>query len=308
MKIHFDNVSFNSRSGPNTFASRLAKGLFERGLEVDNYATDANLSLVFIEPSGAPLAKKTIQRLDGIWFKPDEFLHKNSRIKSLYDHTNCVIWQSEFDKTMTIRHWSTPQHGTVLRNGCDTSPADITDEALLSLRKQYEMVFVCSANWHPQKRLQSNIELFFHLKEQYNNSCLIVMGSNPQPFVASPHVYYTGNLTHDKCREVFAISDWMLHLAWLDHCPNTVVEALSQQTPVICSSAGGTCELVQGYGIIINERKRYDFELADYDNPPDIDVSQVQNLPQIHELKEHANINIDDVVSSYIELFNKICI
>ena len=34
MKIHVDNVNLSAGTGPNTFASRLAKKLFELGHEV----------------------------------------------------------------------------------------------------------------------------------------------------------------------------------------------------------------------------------------------------------------------------------
>ena len=49
MRIHFDNVNFSSRSGPNTFASRLATVLTERGHEIVNYNEDHDVVLVFIE-------------------------------------------------------------------------------------------------------------------------------------------------------------------------------------------------------------------------------------------------------------------
>lgn len=301
LKVHFDNVILGSRSGPNSFATRLAKGLFERGIEVLSDATGADVSLVFIEPTGKPLANKVVQRLDGIWFKPEEFLHKNTNIKRLYETVDCVIWQSEFDKKMTTHHWQEPKKGVVIRNGCDV-PLLPDFSPMLMLRQQYQTIFVCSANWHPQKRLKSNVEMFFHLRQKYPNSCLIVMGNNPDYVVASPHVYYTGSLTHDRCAEVFQIADWMIHLAWLDHCPNVVVEALCQNVPVICSSAGGTHELVQDFGIIIHEKVPYEYQLTNYDEPPEIDVKQVCELPDVKTLGKHANVDINDVVTLYIEV------
>jgi hypothetical protein len=98
MKVHFDGVNFNSLSGPNTFAGRLARGLFESGHEVTLSVAEADVSLVFIERSGAPLAKKVVQRLDGVWFKPEEFHTKNSNIKALYGAADAVVFQSEFDR------------------------------------------------------------------------------------------------------------------------------------------------------------------------------------------------------------------
>jgi glycosyltransferase involved in cell wall biosynthesis len=55
--------------------------------------------------------------------------------------------------------------------------------------------------------------------------------------------------------KVFAVADWMIHLAWADHCPNVVVEALSQGTPIICGEVGGTKEMIAhgAYGVVLKD-------------------------------------------------------
>lgn len=304
MKIHLDNVNMSSNSGPNSFGKRLAMGLIESGHEVELYdGRNADVSIVFIEPSGRPLAKKVIQRLDGIWFSPEEFETKNSSIKELYQSADGVIWQSEFDKGMTTRWWGNPKKGTVIRNGINAPEIKkFQIPALEQLRQQYEMLFVCSANWHPQKRLMDNIDLYKHLRSFYSSAALIVLGSNPIK-VADPHIFYAGSQPHEICLEVFSAASWMLHLAWLDHCPNTVVEALSQGTPVICSEQGGTKELVESYGLVLKENKEYNFELADYDNPPKIDVTQIfKKLPQKEQLGNCYDISMNFCLKNYMEL------
>lgn len=315
MLIHFDNVSLGSRSGPNTFASRLARALMELGHLVTHDGSAADVSLVFIEPSGRPLAKKVVQRLDGIWFKPAEFHTKNVAIKALYDKADAVVFQSRFDKGMVERWWGSNEERQrptdVIGNGIDLTRVDkVTIPELAKIRASYDKVFVCSSNWHPQKRLKSNLKLFDHLrKTQFPNSCLFVMGSNPDAMTTDPHVYYTGSQPADVYLQVYAVADWMLHLAWADHCPNVVVEALSQGTPVVCSEVGGTKELISHglYGMVLKEAP-YDYELADYDNPPDIDVTQVTFLPTRHELHYDAipSINIRDVAEDYVALFKKV--
>lgn len=306
MKVHLDNVNMGSNSGPNSFGKRLAMSLIESGHDLELYdGTSSDVSIVFIEPSGRPLAKKVIQRLDGIWFSPSEFETKNSAIKSLYHRADGVIWQSEFDKGMTTKWWGNPKKGVVIRNGINAPEIKkFQIPALEQLRQQYEMLFVCSANWHPQKRLMDNIELYKHLRKFYSSAALIVLGSNPIK-VADPHIFYAGSQPHEVCLEVFSACDWMLHAAWLDHCPNTVVEALSQKTPVICSEHGGTKELVQGYGIILKENSSYNFELADYDNPPQLDVTQITNkLPKKEELSSHEDVSMIRCLKEYIEFLS----
>lgn len=301
MKVHLDNVNLDSNSGPNSFGKRLAMGLIESGHDIELYdGRNADVSLVFIEPSGRPLAKKVVQRLDGIWFSPHEFETKNVNIKKLYHKADAVVWQSEFDKGMSTKWWGEPKKGTVIRNGINVEPIKkFTIPVLEQIRQQYEMLFVCSANWHPQKRLLDNINLYKHLRNFYKSAALIVMGSNPTQ-VADPHIFYTGSQPQEVCLEVFSAANWMLHLAWLDHCPNTVVESLSQGTPVICSEQGGTKELVQKYGIVLQEKNEYKFELVNYDNPPSIDVKQISKLPEKNELGNSHDVTMEFCLSNYL--------
>jgi len=308
MKVHFDNVNWKSISGPNTFAGRLARKLFEMGHEVCSTANGADISLVFIERSGAPLARKVVQRLDGIWFKPSEYETKNVGIKSLYHSADAVIWQSDFDKNMTTKWWQQPKFGIVIRNGIDTTPVkELKIPALEKMVQDYERIYVCSANWHPQKRLGANIRLFEKLRKKRPSSCLIVMGSNPDAIVASPHVFYSGPVSSEVYMQVFAAASWMIHLAWADHCPNVVVEALSQGTPVVCSEVGGTKELIGEYGIVLKDQP-YNYELCDYDNPPSIDIDQIEDLPDRKELDYGSipNIDIEHCAKNYIDIFHKV--
>ena len=323
MKIHFDNVA-QFGTGPGTFANRLARQLFESGHEVAFAAEGADVSLVFIERSGAPLAKKVVQRLDGIWFKPEEFHTKNVGIKSLYEQADGVIWQSKFDREMSIRHFGVrirdvhrrrftsrgPVAGVdqVINNGIDLNPLkELTIPALVDLRAQYKRMYVCSSNWHPQKRLAANVQLFERLRQKEPSSCLIIMGNNPDVRVAGPHVFYAGAVGPEVYNQIYSAANWMLHLAWADHCPNVVVEALAQGTPVVCSEVGGTKELVGSYGLVLKEQP-YDFELADYDNPPALDLSQVDELPDRTTLdySSIADIDIRNVANKYIQLFEEL--
>lgn len=311
MKLHLDNVNLSSRSGPNTFAGRLARELINLGHEVvlPGAGKTADVSLVFIEPSGQATggyARKVVQRLDGIWFKPNEFHTKNRNIRSLYDSADAVVFQSEFDRSMVTKWFGPPKCGQVIHNGIDMARVSaVTIPELAKIRSTYEHVFVCSSNWHPQKRLRDNLRLFDHLRRtQYPNSCLFVMGANPDVMTTDPHVLYTGSQPPEVYLQVFAVSNWMFHLAWADHCPNVVIESLCQGTPVVCSGVGGTRELVGDFGLVIDDEP-YDFELADYDNPPDLDISSVR-LPDKAALGPHADIDIRNVAQRYVSLFEEL--
>jgi glycosyltransferase involved in cell wall biosynthesis len=306
MRVHFDNVNLSSRSGPNTFAGRLARELVNAGVEITD--GDSDVDLVFIEPSGQRRGRyrRLVQRLDGIWFKPEEFHIKNRNIRALYDNADAVVFQSNFDKNMATKWFGAPRRGEVIHNGISLARvAEVTIPELAKIRATYNQVFVCSSNWHPQKRLRANIQLFDRLrKTQFPNSCLFIMGANPDVMTTDPHVLYTGSQPPEVYLQVFAVANWMLHLAWADHCPNVVIESLCQGTPVVCSDVGGTRELVGNFGIVV-EDVPYDYDLADYDNPPPIDTSHVV-LPDKAALGSHADIDIRNVARRYLNLFREV--
>ncbi len=299
MKVHFSNVDFQSRSGPNTFAGRLAKTLQKRGYEFVGPNDDYETFLAFIEPASHPRpGAKFLQRLDGIWFSPEDFHEKNRGIRWTYNNCHYVIWQTQFDKNMTNHHWG-DRPGTVIANGIDLSENRIIDENIINLRNQYDKIFVCSSNWHGQKRLMDNTNLF--LKYEHENPdqkcCLVVMGDSPDHMIRKDNVLYTGNINHHLCLQMFRAADWMLHLAWLDHCPNVVVEALSQGCPVVCSSSGGTKEIVKNSGLVVPEIEEYDYRLTDYTNPPKLDLSNIA-LPSTIEV-DNKHLDIEIVADKY---------
>ena len=299
MHIHFDNVNFSSRSGPNTFAGRLATVLTERGHEIVGYNDPHDAVLVFIEPTRQwKKDVRVVQRLDGIWFKPEQFETHNKLIKWAYDNCHAVVWQSIFDRDMTVHHWGTKE-GVVIRNGIDAEKVQVTNQKLKQLRRSHDKIFVCSANWHRQKRLKENIEAYEIISSSYKNPCLVVLGSNPDHVVQRKDVVYTGNINHNLCLQVYSMADAMIHMAWLDHCPNVVVEAISQDCPVICTDSGGTKELVGSGGLVVPETTQYNFELTDYDDPYAIDLSGLSKTI-LEELEvDKDNIDLEKSADEY---------
>lgn len=313
MKIHLDNVNLDAPTGPNTFASRLARKLFEMGHSCQFDGKDADVSLVFIEPSGAPLASRVVQRLDGIWFKPHEIETKNVRIRELYHRANAVICQSGFDQAFIEKWWGKRewQPTSIIGNGIEINPVkELTIPKLVEMRATYDQIYVCSSNWHAQKRLEANVKLFHHLRKKHPNSCLIIMGNHPDYRATGPNIFYTGPVGPEVYNQIYSAANWMLHLAWADHCPNVVVEALAQGTPVACSEVGGTKELIYNgaYGAVFKEQP-YNFEAYDYDNPPPIDVEQFEDLPTRQEL-DYTDvdrlIDINLIAKRYVQLFKEI--
>lgn len=321
MKIYFDNVDFNSRTGPNSFVTRLARALANRGHVIADHG-DYDVALCLIEKTHRLNNRKPfVQRLDGIWFKPEEIKTRNVNIKKTFDEATAVVFQSEFNKKQITGWWGHKEISSVIHNGVDpheVEAAQITAKINVDeLRTRFEKIFVCSSNWHSQKRFIDNVRLFAHLRKTYPFSCLLVMGSNP-PInqIGSAgienniinNIYFTYNQPHDVCLKVYKEADYFFHLAWLDHCPNVVCEALACGTPVVCSSDGGTAELVKEYGVILRDSIEYDYQPTNYDNPPQIDVTQIDVLPDFDDkTRQNAQqrMNINFIAQQYENILSR---
>jgi len=269
------------------------------GHTISKYSEPYDVYMCFISPRNRPAPEsKKILRVDGIWFSPDNFEENNKFIKNAYDHVDAVIVQSEFDRQMIEKWFGKRDNVHVIHNGIEKYESSFTHSSTPR--------FVCSANWHPQKRLEDNLRLFQKIRNTMSDAKMTVLGKNA---VVAGHrsltenVAFKGSVSHEECLKVYRNSDYMIHLAWLDHCPNVVVEALSEGCPVICTDSGGTSEIVRDNGIIIPETTPYNFELLDYDLPHELNFSNF-TLPEEKPFVRADYLDIEKVAKKYLEVFS----
>ena len=105
------------------------------------------------------------------------------------------------------------------------------------------------------------------------------------------------------------VSDFMIHLAWLDHCPNVVVEALMSSCPVICTNSGGTKELVKNNGIILDD-SIWDWEPHNLYDPPKLDmnkcVERFKGQSNISSFDRTDDLHIDIIADKYLDFFKRV--
>ena len=100
------------------------------------------------------------------------------------------------------------------------------------------------------------------------------------------------------------MADAMIHLAWLDWCPNTVVEGLSCGAPVLCSHNGGTKELVKDNGVVVQLEEDYEIGArVPLYNPPKVDTSIiVDGILEVLEkptIFDRLDLDIKTVAKNY---------
>ena len=288
MNIFLDNVNLESTSGPNHFAKKLTNYMQRQGHTFDfDKKFDAQLS--FIQRSHKTADTSLFQRLDGIYFNNEfDYISQNDPILKTYRESNGVIFQSEFNKKLSFEFFGEHNNYKIIRNGADLDFINSVNPLQHDVIDKYEKVWSCASSWRPHKRLKDNIRYF--LEHSGPNDCLVVAGQVSRPIIRD-RVYYVGNLDIQTLISLYKKSDYFIHLAFLDHCPNVVVDAVACGCKVICSSTGGTKEVAIGATLI--EEDDWDFKPLKLYSPPELDFTKKKK-------NEHdTNIDMSYVAMQY---------
>jgi glycosyltransferase involved in cell wall biosynthesis len=273
VNIFLENINLKSNSGPNYFAQKLVKYLELRGVLFDS-KMDYSKKLTFIQSTGVRDDLPMILRLDGIYFNSNfDCERMNYNIKKSYEKAKGIVFQTEFNKELIFSWFGLHDNYTVIPNGADTVFLNEleTCKEMEQEYSKYNSVWSCAADWHSYKRLKENIEYFLIFSKP--DDILLIAGKNPDYQIQHPRVRYLGNLNIKQLITMYKISEYFIHLAYLDHCPNVVVDARACGCKIICSSSGGTKEIA-GFDAIIIKENKWDYSLIKKKEPPFIDFDQ----------------------------------
>ncbi len=280
MNIFLDNVNLSSRSGPNHFARKLKKHMERQG-DTFTFAEvfDAQISFIQVSNNVAPI----YQRLDGIYFNSEQdFERMNRPIRETYAKSKGVIFQSQFNKELTFRYFGQHDNYKVIHNGADLEYIDSIPPINHPSLNEFDNVWSCASSWRPHKRLKDNVEYF--LQHSGDRDCLVVAGSGQDMHkIKHDRVFYVGDLDIRTLISLYKKSKYFIHLAYLDHCPNVVVDAAASGCKIICSSSGGTKEVAPGATVI--EEEQWDYSPLMLYKPPAMDFAK--------KIENDCNTNID---------------
>lgn len=263
MRVQFENVDFSSSSGPNGFGLKLARQFQLAGIKLTNDRPDVRLSFIQSVCNFSP----TVLRLDGIYFNSaQDWERLNEQIKRSYDFASAVIVQSEFNKQLTEHYFGKRENVHVVHNGTDLKAISSIPAAKFEDISCNTEVWFCASSWRPHKRLADNIRYFYDNAPK--EAILLVAGNNPDVDISNKErVFYIGTLGWQQLISVMKRSSTFIHLSWLDHCPNVVIDARACGCRIICSSAGGTKEIAGENSMIIKEEE-WDYSPIELYTPP----------------------------------------
>lgn len=282
------------------FAQRLNRALIALGHQVDTKNPDKNFILIHGE--NYPDCTN-ILRLDGLYLGHDMSI-RNYNIYKSYNNAQHVIFQSKFCKEMYYHYAGPVDNYSIIHNGID-----IRDVAKLPYHSDKPTAAINSRN-RPHKRLRETIQAFADPK--LKDMDLIVFGISKQEFPnATPNVIFTGPISNTEVLHILQTKcDALLHPAWLDWCPNSVIEAQALGIPVLCSFNGGTKELVN-LGVINHTEEIFHVShQVDLENPPAIDMGalirgiiRVLSIPRLNATDEWiAPYSIYSTAHQYIDI------
>ena len=282
--------------GPWIFCRRLKDELVRQGLD---YSKDAQNRLSII--SGSPQKDKfNILRLDGLYFSKDKRNKPIFKSREAFDH---IVYQGEFCKQQYEAFTGTIKDSTIIRNGVPECFFEKNTETL----PQKRPIIVASAAWRRHKRLQEIIEAFCSPKLK-NIELWVLNASGKTKQKLPENIKLLPNYKPNSLPKVLQSANAMIHLGWLDWCPNSVVEGLASGLPVLCSHNGGTKELVKDDGIIIQLEE--DYKIGSFVNlysPPKVDIEIIVNgileVIEMPKIKTREDLKISNVALLYKSLF-----
>jgi len=302
MRVGFclDTNKEDADSGKHKFFIRLAREFEKNGITIDNKNNDVFISMAGMKTSDT--AKVNILRLDGLILNTRwDYKGKNKKIMKSVRRSDALIYQGDFCHQAYARFLGVKKEPfVIIPNGAP--PEEF-------LPRSPENYFIANCKWRPHKRLKDIVKSFEKALKLGLDADLIITGK-PDYEVKHPRIKYLGWQGRDSLVSLMSRAIASLHLSWLDWCPNSMVEAIVSNCPVIYSKSGGHTELANGSGIGI-EDTQWDFNPCDLYAPPEIDRAKVaEAMIKIKKdgavLRDRYDLDIKNVSKRYIDFFKKI--
>lgn len=302
MKVFTHNFNPRSNSGPNKFTRTLFTRLISDGRVLISNQEEADVEFCLIQQQSTKV-KPMILRLDGIWFNSEqEYNKQNAPIQYSYKNADAVVFQSNFNKKLTEAWFGGHHNSYVIHNAADSTLINKTNKSYWNKKfgKDTE-VWSCASNWRPHKRLNENIRYF---KEFAPKDAILAiaggLGMDEAKDVMNMdnRIHLLGDIDYDRLLALYNRTSTFVHLSYLDHCPNVVVDAQASGCQIVCSSTGGTKEIVNN-GIMIIENE-WDFTPTPLYKPPHMDFSKSERITK------NIENNFDKCVNQYFNIMNGI--
>ena len=280
MKIYTHNFNPSSNSGPNKFTRQLLNQM-KKDYEVSftSNQQEADVEFCLIEQVTHKV-KPMVLRLDGIWFNSEQnYKEQNKLIEFSYKNADAVVFQSDFNKNLTESWFGKHRKSYVIHNAADLEKIDRANAAFWNITfGKWTEVWSCASSWRPHKRLDENIRYFLEFAPP--GAMLAVAGkgasSEKLKYRSNHRIKFLDELDYMSLLSLYKRSSTFIHLAYLDHCPNVVVDAQAAGCRIICASSGGTAEIIEKGTIVLESE--WDFKPCKLYQPPTLEFKNFKHF------------------------------
>lgn len=240
--------------GPEIFLRRLGQNIARQGWAdlTDPRDASADIGLFKID-APADYPRPFVLRIDGIYFDLQNVVGDsdalNRPIFDSIDRAAGIVFISDFSRRLVDAfHHPVTCPSTIIHNAVDLdlfTPEGPSQRRRLGIGSR-ELVLLASAKWRRWKRLPEIVELFRRFRAQYDGACkLVVLGEGATLESPAPDIHLCGEIPADDLPSWYRTGDIYLHLATLEACGNTQIEAMACGLPVLCTNNGGIGETVR---------------------------------------------------------------
>ena len=301
----------NAKTGKGKFAQRLIPELEKLGVRI---ITDPLINVDIDLQFGKfhykhRNAKKTVLRLGAVHMDTNQKWQKLNKPKAdSANHADGVIYQSQISKKLCHRFITKPRClETVIFNGDDPARS----EGIVPYKSKTKYNFLASTRvWLRQKRLKEIVKSF---EEAEMDDCTLWVAGDTRGYTKnnSGNINYVGLCDDKTVLSLMMLCKKMIHVVWIDACPNSVVEALCSGCFIIHNNQGGTPELVGDRGIVAVRDKPYTMQAVDMEHPPRVDRVHFSEI--LRQTKEYVGYDsydgpchISTVAKQYVDFFERV--
>jgi len=234
--------------------SKLSKTTFNF-FNSDIHILNAGFHSIIWEKLQPKRKDRVIVRLDGIGIDSSGInIEKiKSKLINIINKGSSIIYQSKFSQNCFNNIYESLPDGKIIYNGVGELRKE--DPRIINTLKKINLqfrgdFFTVAGRFSNRKRIHQITREF----DRGDLGNLVVLSNVPENLkFKNKKIIYLGMINPDIARIIIFNSSGLIHFDRYDWCPNIVVGAIYDGTPVICSNYGGTPEIVGKNGLIIKE-------------------------------------------------------